>query len=230
MYCVKCGAELSDGERKCPLCLTPVYYPGYGDGEPHYPPVAPKEDKINLKGLNFVFTVATLLAGLIAFFVDLDTGNDGITWSWLVLGALGVFYTATILPLWFVRRTPAIFAPIDFIAVGLYLWLVCGLTDGSWYLTLALPVTGAVALIMCSVLILVYYLRCGYLYIAGGACIALGLVSVMIEWLIHVTFTLPAHPMWSLYPAILLGGVGLMLIVIEIVKPLKESLARIFAI
>lgn len=230
MYCVKCGAELSDGERKCPLCLTPVYYPGYADGEPHYPPEAPKEDKINLKGLNFVITVATLLAAMISFFADLDTGNDGISWSWLVMGALGVFYVVTILPLWFVRRTPAIFAPVDFIAIGLFLWLVCGVTGGSWYVTLALPVTGAIALIMCSVLILVHYLKCGYLYIAGGACMAFGLVSVMIEWLIHVTFDVPSHHMWSLYPAITLGVVGLMLIVIGIVKPLKESLARIFAI
>ena len=29
MYCVKCGVELADSESKCPLCHTPISYPGY---------------------------------------------------------------------------------------------------------------------------------------------------------------------------------------------------------
>ena len=27
MYCVKCGVELADSEKKCPLCGTPVFHP-----------------------------------------------------------------------------------------------------------------------------------------------------------------------------------------------------------
>ena len=42
MYCVKCGVELADSERKCPLCLTPVYMPGISD-DPERP--YPKFDK-----------------------------------------------------------------------------------------------------------------------------------------------------------------------------------------
>ena len=230
MYCVKCGAELADSERKCPLCMTPVYYPGLGEGERPFPETAPKDDKINLKGLNFVLTFAIVIAAVISLLADLNTGEEGLSWCWLVLGALGVVYVMFVLPFWFVRRSPAIFVPIDFLAIGLYVWLVCGVTGGSWYVTLGLPVVGAFALVFSSVAILVYYLRCGYLYIAGGAVMALGLISVMIEWLIHVTFTMPEHHMWSLYPAIALGLVGLMLIIIGIVKPLRESLARIFAL
>lgn len=230
MYCVKCGAELADSERKCPLCMTPVYYPGLGEGERPFPETKPKEDKINLRGINFVITVAIALAGVLSLLADLNTGEQGLSWCWLVLGALGVVYVTFVLPLWFVRRSPAIFVPIDFVAAGLYLWLICGATGGHWYVTFGLPVVGAAALICCSVTILVHYLRCGYLYIAGGAVMALGLMSVMIEWLIHVTFDVPKHHMWSLYPAIALGVIGVMLIVIAIVKPLRESLARIFVL
>ena len=28
MYCVKCGVRLQDGTERCPLCDTPVWYPG----------------------------------------------------------------------------------------------------------------------------------------------------------------------------------------------------------
>lgn len=230
MYCVKCGAELADSERKCPLCMTPVYYPGHEGGDALYPATKPKEEKLSLKGLNFVICFAFLLAATISLIADLDTGERGLSWCWLVLGGLGVAYVVFFLPLWFVRRSPAVFVPADFVAIGLYVWLVSAMTGGGWYVTLGLPVVGAAALIFSSVTILAYYLKCGYLYIAGGASIALGLMSVMIEWLIHVTFDMPAHHYWSIYPAIAFGLVGIMLTVIAIVKPLRESLARVFAL
>ena len=39
MYCVKCGVELADTEKQCPLCKTRVYHPDLqqGEGEPLYP-------------------------------------------------------------------------------------------------------------------------------------------------------------------------------------------------
>lgn len=230
MYCIKCGAELAESERKCPLCMTPVYYPGHEGGAPLYPSTKPKEEKLSLKGLNFVIAFAFVLAATISLIADLNTGERGFSWFWLVLGGLGVAYVIFFLPLWFSRRSPAIFVPTGFLAVGLYVWLVSAMTGGGWYLTLGLPTVGAAALIFSSVTILSYYLKCGYLYIAGGASIALGLMSVMIEWLIHVTFDLAAHHYWSIYPAIAFGLVGAMLIVIAIVRPLRESLARIFVL
>ena len=40
MYCIKCGVELADSEKVCPLCGTPVFHPDLpcGQGEPPYPP------------------------------------------------------------------------------------------------------------------------------------------------------------------------------------------------
>ena len=39
MYCVKCGVELADGEKQCPLCGTRVYHPDIQTNEafPPYP-------------------------------------------------------------------------------------------------------------------------------------------------------------------------------------------------
>ena len=38
MYCVKCGVELADSQRSCPLCQTPVYFPELSeDRERPYP-------------------------------------------------------------------------------------------------------------------------------------------------------------------------------------------------
>lgn len=229
MYCVKCGVELADSERKCPLCLTPVYFPELAeDPERPFPKTSPKVEKVNLRGVNFILTFAVLISGIISVFADLNTGEA--SWCGYVVGGLIVAYTFFVLPLWFVDRSPAIFVPVDFAVAALYIGHINYATGGDWYFTLALPIIGGLAAIVCTVSILVYYLRCGYLYIFGGATIALGGLSVLIEWLIHVTFAIPTHHLWSPYPAITLGLLGIMLIIIAIVKPFRESLARIFAL
>lgn len=40
MYCIKCGVELADSEKVCPLCGTRVFHPDLpgGQGETPYPP------------------------------------------------------------------------------------------------------------------------------------------------------------------------------------------------
>ena len=230
MYCVKCGVELADSERKCPLCMTPVYYPGLDeDPERPFPPIAPREDSINPKGVNFILAFVFLISGIISVVADLNT-SPGISWSGFVVGGLVQFYVTYLLPLWFVRRSPAIFVPIDFAVCAVYVWYIAFATGGEWYFTLALPIIGGAALIFCTLTILIYYLRRGYLYIFGGATIALGLLSLLIEWLIHVTFAFEHSHLWSPYPAITLGLIGLMLIIIAIVKPFRESLERLFAL
>ena len=39
MYCIKCGVELADSEKVCPLCGTRVFHPDLPlpDGEAPYP-------------------------------------------------------------------------------------------------------------------------------------------------------------------------------------------------
>ena len=230
MYCVNCGVELADGERKCPLCYTPVYFPGAVDtGERPYPEYDYKADKVNPRGVYFIISFVFLIAAVISVVCDLSI--DGrLVWSDYVVGGLILGYVSFILPAWFVRPNPAVFIPCDFLAAAVYLGYVCFKTDGEWYLTFALPLTAFVALAVCSIVILSYYLKRGYLYIWGGALIATGLFSMVVEQLANVTFGLPGAIVWGLYPAIALTLLGLMLIIIAVVKPFRESLCRIFSI
>jgi hypothetical protein len=115
------------------------------------------------------------------------------------------------------------------VAIGLYLAHINYSNDGEWFLTFALPITGAVTVILSSITILSYYLKRGYLYIYGGALIATGAFCPVIELLANLTFNI-ANINWSIYPLIALFLIGIMLIIIAIVKPFRESLCRIFAI
>ena len=61
MYCVKCGVELADSEKKCPLCGTPVFHPDIPRNlsDPPFPPdrrIRPED--VNRSGILFVLTVA----------------------------------------------------------------------------------------------------------------------------------------------------------------------------
>lgn len=229
MYCVKCGVELADSESKCPLCHTPVYYPGYTPKEEEKPyPRFEKPETVNPRGIYFILSFAFVIAAIISFVADLNIGN-GITWSGYVIGGILLFYTLFILPAWFKKYNPAIFIPVDFAAIGLYLFYINLATGGRWFNTFALPITGIVTLIVSSITILSYYLKRGYLYIFGGALVGAGAFCPAIETLSIITFDQPPM-MWSIYPLIALFLIGMMLIVIAIVKPFRESLCRIFAI
>lgn len=230
MYCVKCGVELADSERKCPLCKTPVYFPNLPeDPERPYPEFTKMKDEISQKGIHFIVSFLFLIAAVIPVVCDASL-NSGIGWSGLVVGGLILGYVAFILPTWFRHPSPAIFLPVDFAVAGLYLFYINFVARGGWFLSFALPILAALALIVCSAAILIYYLRCAYLYIFGGAFIGFSFFSVFVEFMLHVNFGIHERLLWSVYPFIALFLIGIMLIVIAIVPPFRESLKKIFVI
>ena len=228
MYCIKCGVELADSEPKCPLCHTPVYYLDYVPKEERPYPKFEKPETVNPRGIYFIISFAFIIASVISFLCDLNLGN-GLTWSGYAIGGMLLFYIIFVLPGWFKKYNPAIFVPSDFLAIALYLLYISIATEGDWFFTFALPITGAMCIIMSSITILSYYLKRGYLYIYGGAIIAAGAFCPIMEMLSVVTFG-GEYMRWGIYPLAALFLIGMMLIVIAIVKPFRESLCRIFAI
>ena len=228
MYCIKCGVELSDSEKQCPLCHTPVYYPGYEPKEERPYPSFEKPETVNPRGIYFVISFVSVISAIISFVCDLNLGG-GVTWSGYVIGAIICFYVCFILPGWFKKYNPSIFIPVSFLCTGIYLAYINYATGGEWFLTFAFPITGGITVIFSAITTLCYYLKRGYLYIFGGAFIAAGALCPLIENLSILTFDAPLL-LWSLYPLISLSMIGIMLIIIAIVKPFRESLCRIFAI
>ncbi len=230
MYCVKCGVELSDGEKKCPLCKTPVYFPGISESaERPYPEFAGSGEKMSPRGMYFIISVLFLISAVISVVCDVSI-NGGIEWSGIALGGIILGYFIFVFPAWFHRRSPAIFVPCDFAASGIYLFYIDFVTRGEWFFSFAMPLLAALMLITSAVTILIYYLRSGYLYIFGGAAIGLAFFSVLVEYMLHLNFKIHEGLIWSVYPFIALFLIGIMLIVIAIVRPFRESLKKIFAI
>lgn len=228
MYCVNCGVELANTETKCPLCQTAVYHPDI-----HPTPSQPLYPKDNMpKHKNG--RVAVSGAGLILFLIPVisclfaDLNHDGtLDWFGFAAGAMAVLYTGIALPLWFKKPNPVIFLPVFFISVILYLSYINAFTNGNWFLTFALPTTAGFGIIVCAVVTLTRYLKKGWLYIFGGAFILLGVLAMLMEFLIILTFNLKFTG-WSVYSLIALGFLGGFLIYLAINKSAQEVMRRKF--
>ena len=230
MYCINCGIELSDGQKICPVCQTRVYHPDLkkSDALPTYPRKAFKSEEINIKGLLFVVSILHLIPIIFAIILDWNL-NDAIDWTGYVVGAVLQIYIAAVLPMWFKKPNPVIFTPCTFAFATLFLWYINFSVDGDWFLTLAFPVSLMVGVITTATVTLLRYIKSHRLYIIGGCFIMTGIFTVMLEFFLHLTFDFKHNGfIWSLYPLCFLAILGIGLIVIEIVKPFKESLKKIF--
>jgi len=227
MYCVKCGVKLADTEKQCPLCGTVAFHPDIErtDADPLYPPQRYPSSKRGVRGGMIIVTAAFLLPMFITLICDYQL-NGTVTWADYVVGALIVAYTILVLPYWFRKPNPVVFVPIVFVVTGLYLNYINHITNGDWFLSLALPVTGGIGMIITVAMVLLKYIRHGKLYIFGGVTIAMGLFMLLLEFLICITFQGVTFIGWSLYPLVVLVLLGGMLIALGIVRPVKEIVRR----
>ncbi len=231
MYCIQCGVKLADTEKVCPLCGTVPYHPDIPqvDVPPLYPENRyPAVTKISRFGIMMIVTAAFLLPLVITLLCDLRIAG-GITWSGYVMGALLLTYLCCALPAWFKRPNPVIFVPVGFAAAGAYLLYINHVTGGNWFLSFAFPTVGAFGLIVTAVVTLIKYVRRGYLYIFGGATLAVGAVIPLLEFLMNYTFSL-RFVAWSVYPTTALLFLGGLLLFFAICRPARESMERKFFI
>ena len=229
MYCIKCGVKLSDNQKVCPLCETVVFHPEIrpSNDVPLYPPQQHPAPQVQSQAALVVITTLFLLPLLITALCDLQLHN-AITWSGYVVGALQMIYVAAVLPIWFHRPNPVIFLPCDFVAAGLYLLYINLVTGGHWFLTFAFPVLGGLGLIITTVVTLCRYIHRGRLYVFGGASMTLGLFMPVMELLLNHTFHRPRFLGWSLYPLSALVILGIILLVVALCRPVRESFGKRF--
>lgn len=230
MYCVKCGVELADSEKVCPLCGTRAFHPDMPpqQGQPPYPvDHRPHTEEVSRSGVLFLLTVLALLSAVLFILCDWRI-NGSIVWSGYAAGGVALLYILVVLPLWFRRPNPVIFVPVDFAAIALFLLYINFAVGGHWFLSFAFPVTGAIALLVTAVVTLMRYVPGGALYIFGGGLILTGGLNVLIEFLLHITFGIEGMFVWSIYPLTACVLLGVMLLVVAVCKPLRRSLHRKF--
>ena len=227
MYCIQCGVKLADSERKCPLCGTVPYHPEISRQavEPMYPNTGIPSTQINRFVLPVIFTGLFALAMFITVLSDMQL-NDRISWSGYAAGGIAVGYVVWVLPMWFRKANPVIFIPCIFVAAALYILYIDIATQGGWFLSFGLPVTGFFGLWLTAQAALLRYLKRGHLFVLGGASILLGGFMPVMELLIWQTFQRPRFVGWSWHPMAVLVILGGILIFLGISRPARETMEK----
>ena len=232
MYCIKCGVELSNGEKICPLCGLKPYHPEIEEdkGEKSYPTSKiPFYETVNKQGILFLITMAFLVPMAICVLCD-TTITGGFSWSGYVVGGLILAYISVVLPAWFKKPNPVIFISVFFAAIVVFLLYIDIATGDEWFLSFAFPAVGALGVIVTAIAAVVKYVKKGYWYIASGSAFATGGYICLIEFLLYITFDIKTHFPWSFYPLAGCVIIGVTLLVIAISKPLRRRVQKKFFI
>ncbi len=229
MYCIRCGVELADHEKCCPLCKTKVVHPDFMDLDAPTP--YPKDKVVyrdlNRNGVLFILSIFFILAAALTLVCDLSQ-NHSVVWSGYAVGGLFVGYLIFVFPLWFRRHIPAAFAAVDFAAVLLFLWYINAAVGADWFFPFAMPAVLMPAAITCAFLLLYSCFRSRLLWILGGAFILFGVSLVGTELLMQYTFSLGRGLVWSVYPFVVFVLLGILMLVIASSSRLRGYLQRKF--
>jgi hypothetical protein len=229
-YCVNCGVELGDSEKKCPLCLTKVINPGRKtnpDAAPYPPYHHSADQKVRKSGIVIILTLIFLLPTSIVAMADISM-NLQITWSGFVLGAFLLLYLAIAPPIAFKKTLPVLFILIDALSLSLYLLYIEQATGGDWFFSVALPIVLGLAAAVSVLITLARKAKLMGLKLCAFALFTAAFLPVLIEWRINASFGLHSFFAWALYPFIVCIILGAICLVIDRNAPLKEKLARKF--
>ena len=231
MYCIKCGTQLSDGQTICPICETKVYHPDFDipKDKSTYPKKEFKSEEFNRKGFMLAITIIFLIPMFLPVLLELSW-HQTIEWSGYVLGGVVLFYVSLILPSWFKHPNPTIFVPVSMATAILYVHYICWEADGDWFWSFAFPISISLTAIVSALATLLHYLKKGKLYIWGGFLVAFGAWTGLMELLMRRAFGITVDIYWSVCTFALFFIIGMLLVIVEIVKPVKESLRKIFYI
>ena len=126
-YCVNCGVELHEAERKCPLCGTPVVNPNHPFDEnavPAYPKnvdyvTLQKERKTTALLISVILAVPASICLVCNYII-----SEAFTWSVYVLAAL-VLVWVLIVPPCIIKRSVVFWSLVLDVACGRR-FFVCG--------------------------------------------------------------------------------------------------------
>lgn len=233
-YCVNCGVELEETEKKCVLCGCEVVNPcscqsiRTDAGRPYPSRIDELSKKENRRFSAFILTALFVLPALICFFLNI-LYFDEILWSIYVIGALIFLWTCIVIPLVNKKMNLIVFLFFDFIAAGLYLFVInITLSDINWFFPLAFPVL----LIFWILLEIIVFLSqrdiiTGFQIPAFGFIFS-GLLCVCIDIILNIFFGLGLMISWSVFVIIPAFVLAVIFYVVEKNKNIKEELIKRF--
>jgi len=229
-YCVHCGVKLSEGEKRCPLCLTPVFDPAEPrrSNAPRAYPVRTPEQELK-KNKHFLLIMAGLMLAapaLLCLIIDLlITGS--VTWSGYASSALILLFAAVMVPLAVEKYQVYVTVGTGFLCLNTYLFLVEQLSNsGSWFFPIALPAISLCAVMMTIIILMYRRETLNRLTLIAASFAAIAMECVAIEWLINAANGKSGDFIWSPFVLAPCAFISLALFFINYNRAVREEVRR----
>lgn len=230
-YCVNCGVELASSEKRCPLCGVEAVNPADLRCPDGYDEVFPKTreplESAFDRGMWIKIVSIVLALPAAICFVSNIVYHSADFWSLYVVGALAVLWTFCVSPFLFRRYFPLLWI-VAATAVSLgYLCLIEHLSGAlGWFLPLALPIALGVAFLSLVLIVLIQKKILRELYIPSAVFMAVGLLTVLVEFSIDLYTIGSVWLEWSWFSLISCMAIAGALALIERQIKVKEKLKR----
>ena len=230
-YCVNCGVELSQGEKKCPLCSTVVLNPNEPPKEyaqTSYPKNIDhigiyKERKMTMLLLSVILALPVSICLVCNFII-----NNEFTWSIYVLGAAVVIWVL-IVPPFLIRRGVLFWCMcLDVAVLGGFLYIVnrMAMPEKDWFRPLAMPVLVVAAAFSLVIAVVLRYARLAKLYNAAICLLCIGALLSAVEVITDAYLLKPIGFDWSPLVLIPCALLAIIYIIIERKKWWKNGLKK----
>ena len=200
-YCVHCGVRLEPGEKRCPLCKTPIFDPSAPAAEEApraYPVRTPEQElKKSKHFLLMLFSVMLVAPAFLCLVIDLML-SGAITWSGYASSALALLFIAVAVPLIMDHHQAYWAVGTSFVCLNIYLFLVEAQSNsGHWFFPIALPALALITVMVTLIIVLYRKGRLNKLTLVASLSAAVALECVAIEWLRMKALHLDGGFTWS---------------------------------
>ena len=211
-YCVNCGVELGEAEKKCVLCGCEVinpYKPFTGEEAAPYPDKTDEQiSKSNRKFYSIIITLFLILPSAISFFLNIIY-FDEILWSVYVIGAFAFLWICIVPPILFRNMSSFFYLLLDYVSILVTVYLIEKLFfDYNWFLNLALPITTVLWILINIIVITAGKKLIKGFQIPGIIIIASGILCIAIDLFIKLKYSDTFSVSWSVFvliPALIIG-------------------------
>ncbi len=207
--CENCGVLVEEGLDECPLCGEPVTEQrrqereAASERENVLRPGAevPQENEATVRSAKiWLFEMVSLVAftaGIIIFAADLGPDFE-LTWSLYPLLAIGFVYVFTAALIGFIRVPGILLVLETAVVAGFLLLLDLVIAASGWFMSLALPITILVAVLIGASSLTISKLRLNTLQGVAVIFLASGIGSVGLEFAINRARNSEPIVSWSL--------------------------------
>ena len=204
-YCSRCGVEVDDEVKKCPLCSTEIQvlepeeskfrkYPL--KAAPHS--IAPKRNKKERKRMAAILvTFGLLIPASIAIAADVVI-NSKVTWGTYTISSLIYIWVLVLLPLLYYKK-PILTLLAYYLSTLFYLYSIDSFNGGVyWFEGLAFPIITITAVLTVAILFIASRSKVKGINILSYVVFSIGLECVGIELSVSLFLTGAINFGWSL--------------------------------